>query len=35
MSEKFESVEKLSGVFSEGGLRLRNIYKKSEKNMPS
>ena len=34
MSEKFESIEKLSGVFSEGGLRLRNIYKKSEKNMP-
>lgn len=34
MSEKFESIEKLSGVNSEGGLRLRNIYKKPEKNKP-
>ena len=32
---KFESIEKIVRVFSEGGLRLRNIYKKSERKYAS
>ena len=34
MNEKFESIEKLSGVTQEGGLRTKKIFKSSENNKP-
>ena len=34
MNENFETINKLSPVISEGGLRTKNILKNSEKDKP-